>query len=360
MIRLDLLFQGRFLTLQFPESLIIAVALQLHGQVADELLPAVPLQGNLILLTLQLLPPARLIADIFIRPVRLFPSQLLVGPGNAIFPETVPPQAVFHLPLQLADTFQLPDPLLNALQHPLQILVAPHILFQRVNTDILLVQHIGVHEILDIMDGLKSQRLGDQREKFILQTSETGQHQLPGLGGRGGKGRDVFIGGAKSGNPLHPAAVKENPVLQRLILHQIPGRVGLLLLRSRIHDRPHDKGTALRPVEKFQGNVGRQFPRALKGPVLPSCLAADIAVQVPFPLFMGRHIEMGFRTYTHKLYCIKYCGFSSPIFAGEQHGARKSDGLIPKPVPVDQTNLLQSFHCPRLLSGTGPAARWPA
>ena len=128
------------------------------------------------------------------------------------------------------------------------------------------------------MDGLKSQSLGNQRKKFLLQTSEPVQHHLFCFCGRGGKSNDSLIRCTECGNTLNLPAGLKQIVADLFFFDQIPRHIRLLLLCGRVHHRADDKRPLSGLVVKFQGNMGGQSPRPLIRPVLPSGFAADIAV----------------------------------------------------------------------------------
>ena len=169
------------------------------------------------------------------------------------------------------------------------------------------------------MNRPEGQSLWYQRKELILQPSKAVQHHLFRFRRRHREDGYALIGRAKRGNTFELSARPEQPVLQFLVFYQIPRRIGLLFLRGGVHDRAHNKRPFFRLVKKFQRDMGGQGPCSFIGSVLLSGLAANIAVQISFPLFMGRLIKIRFGTGYDKLNRIENRGFSRAVLPGKKN-----------------------------------------
>ena len=251
--------------------------------------------------------------------------------------------AVQYFVMMLFDLFQLTHPLFHRLKRTLQILIRAHIFTKDINVDFLFVQHIGIHKILDVIDGFKGQRLGYQTEKLIFNTSQTGQHHFSGLCLRFAPLLNSFICGPEFRYGTNVTAIQEHIVRNLLIIDQIPNR-GLLSLRSRIHYCADNKIALFTFFIKFQRHMRTELPGPLIRLILPACLTTDIARQLALTVFMSRFIKRIGRTVHHKLNRVQKCGFSGAVFTGNQGRTAKINGTIREPMPVNQLQSRQLLH----------------
>ena len=97
-------------------------------------------------------------ADIILRFLLFLRCQLFAGTGYIVLQVPVNPQVILPLPFLLADMFQLTDPQFYILKHPLQILVAAPIIFQRVDIYILFIKNVLIEKVINVMYWRKSKR----------------------------------------------------------------------------------------------------------------------------------------------------------------------------------------------------------
>ena len=359
---LALLLQGSLLHFQFPQFFLLLIPgdeVFVSRQFGSQIIP------NLLLLLLLFTDRSDLtvllLQAIFFRPEGIPQSpDFLLGqigfyPCQEVFIHAVFLQSIYSRSVGLCYFLQLLYPYLHVFERPLKVLIGTHILPQDIDVYLLFIQHIGIHEILDIINRPKRECFGDQAEKLILQSSKAVLHHRPRFFLRRAPLFDLLrVGGPELADGLWHISLEKKIIVQSHTIHQISHRLFLSLGR-RIHHRPYDEVSVFLFLIKFQSNMRTDLSAALIRLILPACLAPDITGQPALAVLMCRFIEMIGRTGHHELDRIQKCGFPGAVLSGDQGRVFQIDDAVGKPMPVNQLHSRQFPHLLCLLSDISQA-----
>ena len=351
----DLCLQVPLSRLQVLKCLVFLITGKFHLKPHYRLLSGIPHPAGLFLLMPQMCPLSLRPAPACLCGFQLLTQKILIQAGQIVFMAAVDTKIIIHLRLAIQDDLQLLDTPPHILQHLLQGLKAVDVLPQGFDIDLLLIQNIGIDEILDVMDGPEGQGFGDQRQEFMIQTAEAVEDHFSGFRCCLHKLAEPPVRRTEHGYTFDLTALKEKIIIKQLVLHQVPGNIRLFLLRRRIHHGTNDEVLLLLLIEKLKGDVRRQAPFPFIGPLFPSRLTADVTVQSTLAFLMGCFIEVGLGAGHNELDGIQHRGFAGSILAGEQDGSGEFQRLVLKAVPVDQTHSCQDLHDLRRLPSCSAA-----
>ena len=190
--------------------------------------------------------------------------------------------------------------LLHIVQSALHILIGTDVFPKDLNVDLFFIQNIGINKILDVINRFKCQSLGNQTEKFILNSSQPCCYHFSGFHLGLAPLSDLQIGTTEFSNRFHLVSIEEKIIRNPGIFHEITNRC-LLSLRSRIHHCTDDEIPVFTLLIKLQCHMSTDFSGSLIRTGLFSGFAANVASELTLAVLMGSLVEIACCTDDHEL-----------------------------------------------------------